>query len=510
MKTRMFVLVLLPLLVLALAGESQAWQGRMGGMGDPYGLLADESDFLIIPAKIAGGEGIRLYGGYQFTYRDVTDWNYDLDWFTPVGTYIGSRAYDTSGKESRHDALVGIAMPVGMGRMGIFFQYAGSRGDYDGDGYWMAPTVPNTYDLSSDLDDFTVSLLYGLPVGSFQLGGEFQLVYRDEENKTEYRELLTTETFINNPQGGYNAIGWPFDANFFPFMIPYDSSYMEALFKGSLQGMVGPVDVEFALRGGFIFGGDNQLQYLYIAGGTPIWGDNVNGNVKGWQIGGDLWMRYALADDLSLPFLVRVDYQTKTRDGDDFGLINWLYGYESKEKGLVLEAGGGLDKELSEGTRIAAGIYYSYHDTKNELSYAIPTIAWNFDNSECPALTEHRVMLKLAGELELSPMATLRMGLTPFLGWMREDFAYSDAGFFYNSDAISLDVWRWGIGGSLGGSIRFNSFTMEPFFNVGYQEYNLSGDGASTFLGTLFNLTDMDLTRQEWYVGGGISFLLGL
>jgi hypothetical protein len=35
MKTRMFVLVLLPLLVLALAGESQAWQGRMGGMGDP-------------------------------------------------------------------------------------------------------------------------------------------------------------------------------------------------------------------------------------------------------------------------------------------------------------------------------------------------------------------------------------------------------------------------------------------------------------------------------------------
>jgi hypothetical protein len=510
MKIKMFVLVLLPLLILTLAGVSQAWQGRMGGMGDPYGLLADESDFLIFPAKIAGGEGIRLYGGYRFTYRGVTAWNYDLDWFAPTGPYIGSREYDASGEELRHDALVVIAMPLGVGSMGIFFEYAGAQGDYDGDGYWITPALPNTYDLTSDLDDFTFSLLYGLPVGSFQLGGEFQFAYRDEENRTEYQDILATDYFINNPQGGYAVIGWPFDNNLFPYMIPYDSSYMEALFKGSLQGTLGPVDVECALRGGFIFGGDNQLRYLFSVGGTPVWGADIDGKVEGWQIGGDLWVRYLLTDDLSLPFLVRLDYQTKTRDGDDVGLLSWSYGYESEENELVLEAGGGVDKELAAGTRIAAGIYYSYHDIKNDFSYQIPTVFWTLDNSKCPYLTEHRATLRLAGEFELSPMATVRIGLTPFFGWVREDFEYIDTGFFGNSDNISLDGYRWGIGASFGGSLRFNGFTMEPFVSGGYQEYDLSGDGGTTAGGALAILTEMDLTRHEWYIGGGISFLLDL
>jgi hypothetical protein len=513
MRIKMFVVILLPLLVLTLAGVSQAWQGRMGGMGDPYGLLADESDFLIHPAKIAGGEGTRLYGGYQFTYRGVTAWDYNLDWFLPtIGISMGSREYDTSGEEMRHDALVGIAMPVGVGRMGIFFEYAGARGDYDGDGYWITPAFPNTYDLTSDLDDFTVSLLYGLPVGSFQLGGEFQFAYREEENKSELYNSMGS-SFINNTTAGYSYFTGLFDGNLLPFMLPYDSSYMEALFKGSLQGTLGPVDVEFALRGGFIFGGDNQLQYAFIAGGTPTWGTKVDGSVEGWQIGGDLWMRYPLSNDLSLPFLVRVDYQSKTRDGDEIGLLNWSYGYESEEKGFVLEAGGGVDAELAAGTRVAAGIYYSYHDIKNDFFYQMTPVGLIFDHRECPYLTEHRATLRLAGEFELSPMATVRMGFTPFIGWVREDFGYTDTGIgFPNSDDISLDGMRWGVEGSFGGSIRFNGFTMEPFVSGGYQEYDLSGDGGTTLTGTstLVHLTEMDLTRHEWYIGGGISFLLGL
>jgi hypothetical protein len=509
MRIKMFVVILLPLLILTLTGVSQAWQGRMGGMGDPYGLLADESDFLIHPAKIAGGEGTRLYGGYQFTYRGVTDWDYDLDWFAPTGIYIGNRDYNTSGEELRHDALVGIAFPAGSGRMGIFFEYAGAQGDYDGYGYNGVYSRPYDYDLSSDFDDFSLSLLYGLPVGSFQFGGEFQFAYREEENESELD--IAGFSFINTTTAGYTYLtGFP-DGNFFPFMLPYDSSYMEALFKGSLQGTLGLVDVECTLRGGFIFGGDDQLEYLFLAGGTPIWGADIDGKVEGWQIGGDLWVRYLLADDLSLPFLVRVDYQTKTRDGNDIGLNNMTHSYESEEKGFVLEAGGGVDAELDAGTRVAAGIYYSYHDIKNNFSHQMQPMGWIFDNRKCPYLTEHRATLRLTGEFELSPMATVRMGLTPFFGWVREDRGYTDVDFFFpNSDDISLDGYRWGIEASFGGSIRFNGFTMEPFVSGGYQEYDLSGDGGTTAGGALVILTEMDLTRHEWYIGGGISFLLDL
>jgi len=76
MKRHIMVVALVPLLVIALAGISQAWQGKMD---DPYGLLQDESDFLTHPSKIAQGEGIRFYGDYRFTYTDVIDWDYGLD-----------------------------------------------------------------------------------------------------------------------------------------------------------------------------------------------------------------------------------------------------------------------------------------------------------------------------------------------------------------------------------------------------------------------------------------------
>ena len=72
MKKGFFTLMVLSLLVCALAGVSQAWQRRMGGMGDPYGLVADESDFLIHPATIAAGEGIRFYNrrSVKYYYRN--------------------------------------------------------------------------------------------------------------------------------------------------------------------------------------------------------------------------------------------------------------------------------------------------------------------------------------------------------------------------------------------------------------------------------------------------------
>ena len=81
-------------------------------MGDPFGLVADESDYLIHPAKIAKGEGIRFYGDYRFTYTGVMDWDYNLDEFTTAGVLNTFYHYDGSGQEYKHNALVGAAFPL--------------------------------------------------------------------------------------------------------------------------------------------------------------------------------------------------------------------------------------------------------------------------------------------------------------------------------------------------------------------------------------------------------------
>src|SRR4030042_1659066 len=140
----------------------------MGGMGDPFGLVADESDYLSHPAKIANGEGVRFYGDYRFLYTGVTDWDVDLD---------GAEASDFSGSELRHNALLGAAFPLGPGRMGLFFTYEGRRGDFD---FNDALTVIK---LTDDLDNFALRLLYGLPIGGFKLGAEVGFAHRQDEKE---------------------------------------------------------------------------------------------------------------------------------------------------------------------------------------------------------------------------------------------------------------------------------------------------------------------------------------
>ena len=60
-----------------------------------------------------------------------------------------------------------------------------------------------------------------------------------------------------------------------------------------------------------------SIQSVMTSGGSEF--VNMDGDVKGWNIGGDLWLRVPLAKDLSVPMLVKVDYQKKTRDGDGPG-----------------------------------------------------------------------------------------------------------------------------------------------------------------------------------------------
>jgi hypothetical protein len=519
MKAKSLFIVIIGFLVLSLAGVSYGWQGRMAGMGDPYGLVVDESDFLIHPAKIANGKGINFYSNYRFNYTDVMDWNYTKDFLS--GPFLGTLPYRTSGDEWEHNGLLGVAFPAGPGRMGFFFEYVGKRGDYDGDmnSYLPILTPPNyfnSYTMSSDLDAFALRLLYGVPMGGFKLGGEIQLAYRHEKNETFYNfdnfYSPGTRWFITNSP--FEADTGSSSYNLSPFMFPYDSKYFEALLKGSLEGMIGPVKMALTARVGFIFSGDNKLDYS--ANKPPPFGlISMDSNLKGWNLGTDLWLRYPLSKDLSLPFLFKIDYQEKTRYGDgsgDVSLANLVYDYQNKERIFHLEVGGGADKELAKGARIAVGVYYGYLQNKISLSIservANSWVFWTvYDHSNYPDQREHQVILRMSGEKEINPMLTLRMGLNFFYGWVKQDLNFSrtsSSGSVIESNA-SVDGSHWGIGAFLGGTVKFERFSLEPFIGGGYQRLNLNGDGADTSTSSFYWPSKFDEAKKDWSIGGGFS-----
>jgi hypothetical protein len=511
-KKSLFILVLASLF-FSLGEVAHGWQGRMAGMGDPFGLIQDESDFLIHPTGIAKGQGVNFYGFYRFNWRQVPDWNYTATAFNPVtGGIIETWPYRGSGHEKEHNGLLGVAFPLGPGRMGLFLEYAGKRSDFNGDEDNQGPLVGlswyHIYKLDSDLDSFALRLLYGLPMGGFKLGVEMQLAYRREGNGTFINEdlLFGVRAFHTNfPLGG--DMRW---INLFPFMIPYDSKYWQALVKGSLEGAIGPTKIALTVRGGFIFSGENKYKAISTYTNSPaVDYIDLDGDVKGWKIGSDFWLRYSLAEGFSLPFNVRFDYQEKTREGNEPGNIFGFAGvadYRNNEKVLEIEMGGGIDKELVKRTRIAAGIYYNY--LRNKIDFAgsgTDGIDWGIvDYSGYPKQREHRVILKLAGEKEVSPMVALRMGLKFFYGWVREDlrFDYFTTAPYINFSNASQDGHRWGIAASLGGTAKFDQFSLEPFIGGGCQKLHLSGGGFDFSYNAPI---DRDKTRKEWFIGGGLS-----
>jgi hypothetical protein len=533
MKKGHLCILMICFLVLSLAGLSHGWQGRMGGMGNPYGLVEDESDFLIHPFGIANGEGLKFYGGYSIKYRDVLDWNYTLTTFSPTtGVLREQWPFRGSGDEVKHDALVGAAFPLGDGRMGLFFNYVGKRGDFHGheNEFDNGSTFFHQYNLESDLDAFSLRLLYGLPLGNIKLeglpmgnikfGGEIELAYRNEENKSFFNRDsggVSRRFKENNPFGA-----WLDSRNTFPFEFPYDSHYWEVFLKGSLGGTFDPATFAFTTKVGFIFAGDNKLLHnrLFLPSGVTDSID-MDGSVDGWSIESEFWFRYALSKDLSLPFLVKVEYQNKTRDGSGTG-FGFLYqdqnfNYKEKESSFCAEIGGGLDKQFLKGTKIAAGIYYAYLEDK--YGYGIsrepvigPSPSFNLDHLAYPNHRENQLTLKLTGEKEFSPSFTMRMGINLFYGWVKENFNASYTGspiFLFPrrfEDSISLNGSHWGIGLSLGSTVKFQRYNIEPFFNLGYQKQDLNGDGDRITNLPFYNRSlEMDKLMKDWSIGGGFS-----
>ena len=84
--------------------------------------------------------------------------------------------------------------------------------------------------------------------------------------------------------------------------------------------------------------------------------------------------------------------------------------------------------------------------------------------------------------------------------------------FVPTSAEINLprDGLHWGIEASLGGTVRFNGFAIEPFISGGWQRFDLSGDGSVVLNGVLNSTLAIDESRGEWYISGGCAFLFDL
>jgi hypothetical protein len=497
MEKRLWSVLILFFLVFCVGGVAHSWQGRMGGMGDPFGLVADESDFLIHPAGIADGKGINFYGNYRFNRLDVTDWNYTMKQFdSSTGVLVDRFPFRTSGDERQHDALVGAALPLGPGRLGVFLQYANRDGDFNG--HELIPGLYNKYTFDDSNNAFTLSALYGIPMDSLKLGSEIQLGYRKAENSDTFYN--GAEVLLNDIIGSHIPM-----INTFPFQFPYDSKWWDMSFKSSLEGPLGPGKLSATVRGGFIFNGENDPHYRIIFAPSSVFESvNFDGNVEGWNTGGDLWWRTPLKNGLSLPLLLRVNYDRKTWDGKGVNvpLGDLPIRYRSREENFQVEAGGGLDKDFGKGTRAAAGLYYNYLDSDRSYFYQYP--GQKTDHTDYPHQIEHRVLLKVAGEKEWCPHFTSRLGVNVFYGWVNEGYRYKESFLTPGGtvEHVSIDGSNWGAVVSLGGTLKLSQFSLEPFVSAGYRKLDL--DGENGFRSPGLSLS-MDKLTQEWSIGGGLS-----
>ena len=136
------------------------------------------------------------------------------------------------------------------------------------------------------------------------------------------------------------------------------------------------------------------------------------------------------------------------------------FDYKNREKTFQVEVGGGLDKEFNKGTRIAAGIYYNYLKNKSDFLFTIDNSLIS-DHTNYPDQREHKVILRLAGEKEISPMFAMRMGLNFFYGWVKEDLKFN-SNILAPSDTekISLNGISLGVGASSELQLKFSDSVL--------------------------------------------------
>ena len=491
MQKRVGFIAVVSMLAVLLALPSWGWQGRMAGLGDAAGLVADESDFLIHPAAIATGKGFNAYGHYRLTYEKTKNWEYSA--IVPMMGRI--YPFTADGRLWKHEGQLGAALGLGPGRLGVFFDYTTANGKYTGTEVYEGFSGPGyeNFELENKLDNFALKAIYGLPVGPVNVGAELGFAYVKEEQKN----LMPTEMLINFPWGAEDK---PV-LNLLPYMIPFDSKYWEANAKVSAAGKTGPVSYMFTLRGGLPFAADNEYVYSDLEDPESFWAE---GKVKGFNVAGDLWMRYAVSDNISLPFVVSAGFKKITRDGSGFFDGGFPIEYEHEAKDIFVTVGGGAEMTPTSGTRLAAGLYYNYLKSEQNAQFIEPgDPSWYFDNyTDMPKTSEHRLTLRLLAEQELNSVLSLRGGLSAFYGLAKRDYSYyamSDSDMYWPVD-VSADGAHYGVNASLGASIKAGAVVLEPFINAGYAKLKTDGDGVTWFVPTY-----VEANKTNWLAGGGLS-----
>ena len=492
MQKRVGFIAVVSVLAVLLALPSWGWQGRMAGLGDAAGLVADESDFLIHPAAIATGKGFNAYGHYRLTYEKTKNWEYSA--IVPMMGRI--YPFTADGRLWKHEGQLGAALGLGPGRLGVFFDYTTASGKYTGAEVYEGQFGPGyeNFELENKLDNFALKAIYGLPVGPVNVGAELGFAYVKEEQKN----LMPTEMLINFPWGAEDK---PV-LNLLPYMIPFDSKYWEANAKVSAAGKTGPVSYMFTLRGGLPFAADNEYVYSDLEDPESFWAE---GKVKGFNVAGDLWMRYAVSDNISLPFVVSAGFKKITRDGSGFFDGGFPIEYEHEAKDIFVTVGGGAEMTPTSGTRLAAGLYYNYLKSEQNAQFIEPgDPSWYFDNyTDMPKTSEHRLTLRLLAEQELNSVLSLRGGLSAFYGLAKRNYSYIADGYFWITPSpvsVSADGAHYGVNASLGASIKAGAVVLEPFINAGYAKFKTDGDGFTESMPTY-----VEVNKTNWLAGGGLS-----
>ena len=529
MKKYFWLFAAVGLLAVLPATPGYAWQGRMAGMGDVYGLVEDESDFLTHPAGIAAGKGVNFYFNVGATYNNTTKLDFNLTEANPSYSY--NYSFTGDGDEWNTNGLIGIAFPIGVGRAGIFFDYAGNpfrRGKYTGDGtetYASAGSTPyppdlTSFDLKNDYDNYAIRFLYGFPVApDFRLGAELQIAYKDETFSSTFAEYFYSNGMYRNYgtyQNDFFDVAYDNEYNYMPYGIPYDSQYYEAQVKLSAEGMIGPIKTSFTVKAGRPFGGTNKYDYFDTSPDSL----RMEGDVEGWNAGIDFWARYPLANNLVIPVIISAGHKQIERDGS--GAATWgyagmpeFYDYEHNTKTNYVSIGSGLDYTPCKGARIAGGLFYDYTRLRQQM-YVNGTGTFRgtpvndvYDLSDYPDTTEHRLTLKLAAEREFSPVFALRGGFSLFYGWVYNDYSNFNSvnnGPFPELSSFELkeNGSRIGIGASIGLTVKAGSFSFEPFLNGGYQHLKVDGDGSDMYYWGS-HVTDSETQKTNWFVGLGFS-----
>jgi hypothetical protein len=498
MKKNVVLIVMVSLFLLLLTTPGYSWQGRMAGMGDATGLIEDESDYLIHPAVIASGKGLNVYGNYRLTYDKATTWDYSM---TSPG-FDSVYPYNASGYEWKNEGQLGTAFTLGSGRMGVFFEYTGISGKYSGDEiytHWNPTPGYLTYDLKNNLDNYALKIIYGLPAGNINLGGEIQIAYRNEEKYNHLSDI--NHAGENYPWAAYNNTM----ANLYPYMIPFNSQYWEAQGKVSIDGSMRAAKYAVTFKGGLPISSKNKYDYTGNFADSDTFG--LEGNIKGWNLGGDFWLRVPLSSNIVLPFIVSTGYKQIQRDGSGLSTGNGLVNYEHEAKDFFIKVGGGVDYTPTQGFKMATGLYYDFLNTQQSIALSETYAADEYfyaTYSDMPKQSEHRLTLKALAEKELSSTFALRGGFSVFYGRVKGDYAYSG----YDNDGATgiypLDVStsgsNWGANLSIGATVKIDKISLEPFINGGYMKYRTSGDGTFDT-----DRVTTEFEKTNWIIGGGLS-----